>query len=517
MQAKADSEHWRKKYFDALRSLEQEEKGFRSLEGLLRRLVNRLCFAALGLTPQLDAEVSRLTDAMRRKVGEAELERLFSPLSDAIAALDQRSRSLDESAPVATLAPVALVTPAATAPAAAAAAAAAAPATPTAQVVVVNTARSEFTRIDVGASRQSPPPRPAGAEPADDFFGEERVRAVLSRLLQEVRRNGALATRANEIEALLMVSLTREQLPVVLSQIADLMAQRVAGIEKEKQDVESLLGQITNRLDEISQYIVGEDQDRQLSLENTQELNARLVSEMHELGSSVDSSVDIAQVKLKVRSRLDTIGAHLQEFQGREETRARSHWDRSEKMRERVERLETEARDLHDRLRDEQRLAMVDALTQIPNRLAYDQRLSEEFKRFQRFNQPTCIAAWDLDNFKKINDAYGHRAGDKVLRVVADCLAGRLRETDFLARYGGEEFVVIFAGTGPEDAKRVAEEMREAVAALGFHFRSMPVSVSVSCGITSFREGDSADDAFDRADKALYKAKEAGRNRCEIA
>jgi diguanylate cyclase len=525
VQAKADSEHWRKKYFDALRSLEQEEKGFRSLEGLLRRLVNRLCFAALGLTPQLDAEVNRLTDAMRRKVGEAELERLFAPLSDAIAALDQRSRSLDDSAehpePAAGLRPVPVPTPVVAAAAAPVAGSPAAVPIPTAQIVVLSTVRSEFTRIDVGASRQLPPeslpPRPAGADPADDFFGEERVRAVLSRLLQEVRRNGALAIRANEIEALLLVSLTREQLPVVMSQIADLMAQRIAGIEKEKQDVESLLGQITSRLDEISQYIVGEDQDRALSLENTQELNARLVSEMHDLGSSVDASVDIAQVKLKVRSRLDTIGAHLQEFQSREETRARSHWDRSEKMRERVERLETEARDLHDRLRDEQRLAMVDALTQIPNRLAYDQRLGEEFKRFQRFNQPTCIAAWDLDNFKKINDAYGHRAGDKVLRVVADCFQSRLRETDFLARYGGEEFVVIFSGTGPEDARRVAEEMREAVAALGFHFRSMPVSVSVSCGITAFREGDSADDAFDRADKALYLAKENGRNRCVVS
>jgi len=185
-------------------------------------------------------------------------------------------------------------------------------------------------------------------------------------------------------------------------------------------------------------------------------------------------------------------------------------------MRERVERLEGEARSLHDRLRDEQRLATIDALTQIPNRLAYDQRLAEEFKRWQRFNQPTSVATWDIDFFKKINDSYGHRAGDKVLRIVAECIAGRIRETDFVARYGGEEFVLILAGTSLADAHKVVEQIREAVAKLGFHFRGVPVSISISCGLTAFRENDATEDAFDRADKALYKAKGDGRNRCVV-
>jgi diguanylate cyclase len=141
--------------------------------------------------------------------------------------------------------------------------------------------------------------------------------------------------------------------------------------------------------------------------------------------------------------------------------------------------------------------------------------MEEEFARWSRFRQPLCIAAWDIDHFKRINDAYGHRAGDKVLRIVADTLAERLRETDFLARYGGEEFVMILPGTQADGAAQVIEAMRAAVAGLGFHFRGNPVSVTVSCGITPFRDGDSPDEAFERADKALYRAKQAGRNRCE--
>jgi len=166
------------------------------------------------------------------------------------------------------------------------------------------------------------------------------------------------------------------------------------------------------------------------------------------------------------------------------------------------------------RERDEQRLAMVDVLTQIPNRLAYDQRLNEEHKRWRRFGQPVCIAAWDIDRFKQVNDVYGHKAGDKVLRIVAECLASRMRLTDFVARYGGEEFVMILVGTTLEAAVQVANEVRESVASLGFHFRGAPVSVTVSCGISEFREGDNLDDAFERADAALYRAKSGGRNIC---
>ncbi len=187
---------------------------------------------------------------------------------------------------------------------------------------------------------------------------------------------------------------------------------------------------------------------------------------------------------------------------------------RNEQMRERIVELESEAKRLHTQLKDEQRLSTLDALTQIPNRLAYESRIDEEMKRWLRFKQPTCVAVWDIDHFKRINDTYGHRAGDRVLRVVAECLAGRVRSTDFIARYGGEEFVGIFPGTTLESALRVMEELRVAISKLGFHFRGSPISLTASSGITALLPGDSAGAAFDRADKALYQAKERGRNCC---
>ena len=151
-------------------------------------------------------------------------------------------------------------------------------------------------------------------------------------------------------------------------------------------------------------------------------------------------------------------------------------------MRARVEQLESEARKLHVQLQDEQRLSLIDSLTQIPNRQAFESRFEEEVGRFQRFSQPTCIALWDIDLFKSVNDKFGHRAGDKVLKVVAESLAGGIRSTDFLARFGGEEFVLLLPGTRVEDALRVTDSLRNAVALLGFHFRGTPVSVTISCG-----------------------------------
>jgi diguanylate cyclase len=182
-------------------------------------------------------------------------------------------------------------------------------------------------------------------------------------------------------------------------------------------------------------------------------------------------------------------------------------------MRGRMEELEKEARKLHASLADEKRLSLLDALTRIPNRLAYEQRMEDELERFRRFGQPVCLATCDIDHFKRVNDSYGHRAGDKVLQVVAESFAASVRSTDFVARYGGEEFVFVRPGSTVEDAQGLMNRIREKISEVGFHFRGTPVSVTVSCGITSLRQEDGTDDAFDRADKAMYQAKDAGRNR----
>ncbi len=124
---------------------------------------------------------------------------------------------------------------------------------------------------------------------------------------------------------------------------------------------------------------------------------------------------------------------------------------------------------------------------------------------------------WDIDNFKFINDSYGHRAGDRVLQSVAACFMAAVRGGDFVARIGGEEFAVLLSGPKLTDAMQIANQVRSAVEALRFHFRGTPVRVTVSCGVTELQQHDTAEAAFDRADSALYRAKNGGKNLCIAA
>lgn len=274
-----------------------------------------------------------------------------------------------------------------------------------------------------------------------------------------------------------------------------------------------LLGQMMGQLDALTRYIAGQSADETDRTSSANTLNVQINDEVQAIGKSVEQGNDLFQIRRQMRERLNAISHHLHAYRVREEERARLSRERTESMRARMEEMESEARRLQAKLVDEKRLSLLDPLTQIPNRLAWEQRFAEESERWKRFHQPTCVAAWDIDQFKAINDNYGHRAGDKVLGVVAESLLKSVRNTDFVARYGGEEFVMLLPGTGLEDATRLANQMRESIAQIGFHFRGNPVSVTISCGITALKEGDSPDDAFDRADKAMYQAKDGGRNR----
>ncbi|GMR04040.1 MAG: hypothetical protein BMS9Abin22_572 [Gammaproteobacteria bacterium] len=170
---------------------------------------------------------------------------------------------------------------------------------------------------------------------------------------------------------------------------------------------------------------------------------------------------------------------------------------------------------LHARTADQ---AATDALTGLPNRRILDQRLTEELRRAQRYNKSLSLMLLDIDHFKKVNDNYGHLAGDAVLKTLAKLLSKQIRDVDFAARYGGEEFMFILPETDSPGAKLVAQRIRRAVADTPFPLRDgRKISVTVSIGIVCFPHcGESAQELTERADQALYTAKLAGRNRVEL-
>jgi diguanylate cyclase (GGDEF)-like protein/PAS domain S-box-containing protein len=169
----------------------------------------------------------------------------------------------------------------------------------------------------------------------------------------------------------------------------------------------------------------------------------------------------------------------------------------------------TDQKRAHERLRE---LATHDALTGIYNRRHVEDLGRREIERAQRYQRPLTFAMLDADHFKAINDAHGHPVGDEVLRALSDRCAKTLRSNDVLGRYGGEEFVVIFPETTMEEASVVAERVRGAIAETPILVRDRSLVVTVSIGLAAFERGQDFRAVFERADSALYAAKQSGRN-----
>lgn len=163
-----------------------------------------------------------------------------------------------------------------------------------------------------------------------------------------------------------------------------------------------------------------------------------------------------------------------------------------------------------------ERLATVDELTGLLNRRTLMMQLRKEIDRNLRTQSEFALVMIDIDHFKKINDNFGHLRGDAVLREIGQLITQRLRSTDCAGRYGGEELALALLGAGIDEAKRVAEELRSAIAETAY--AEEQIRVTASFGIAVFRTVDawSMDTLIDAADKALYRAKHSGRNRVEI-
>jgi diguanylate cyclase (GGDEF)-like protein len=186
------------------------------------------------------------------------------------------------------------------------------------------------------------------------------------------------------------------------------------------------------------------------------------------------------------------------------------------RKRELYVKLEGTVRDLHATNKQLEELLVVDEKTGLYNYRQFRQKLEEEWLRAERYGTPLSLIMLDLDDFKKLNDTWGHLAGDRALQEFATLVAGGARATDMAARYGGEEFAIILPHTNGSMAVRVAERIREAARQFVFLADEHPQGITVSAGVATFPSSDGVDspDALIRvADQALYAAKKAGKDR----
>jgi diguanylate cyclase (GGDEF)-like protein len=160
------------------------------------------------------------------------------------------------------------------------------------------------------------------------------------------------------------------------------------------------------------------------------------------------------------------------------------------------------------------RLTTVDGLTQVHNRRYFDEAIERELSRCRRYGRALSLLLIDVDHFKRINDTFGHLAGDAVLKEVASAIQKRIRKEDLLSRYGGEEFAVLTPEIDQKGAHAMGEKVRKVIEKHEFSFDGEVIPVTVSCGVSSLgKKSDDAAALVQRADEKLYEAKESGRNK----
>ncbi len=357
----------------------------------------------------------------------------------------------------------------------------------------------------------------AVAEAIAALCGEATGHGIEEALLQLLERLELPAEQQSRVEALkgeLVHGLEGEAIGSMVSSVADLVSEMRARVQREHAEMESFLKQLTQRLQELDKNVQLNLDSQRESLTDGGRLNSAVEEQMQGIADSMEQAEELDALKGSVQRHMETIREHLERFSDTEKDRLQQAEQRVAELTERLHDMEGEARELRANIRKERRAAQVDPLTGIPNRLAYNERLALEQARWARYGSPLCVAVWDVDKFKGVNDTYGHQAGDRVLSVIAKILSKQVRETDFVARFGGEEFVLLLPETDLQSAMLAADKLRETIAGTEFHHRGVRVPVTISCGVAQFHEGDDDEAVFTRADAALYAAKRAGRNRC---
>ena len=246
------------------------------------------------------------------------------------------------------------------------------------------------------------------------------VQQVLIELLQEFHVPVELQGRVEAIREHIERPPPDFDIWQTVHEIASLVSEMRGRLECEKEEIEHFLSQMTERLHEIDACVSGTESIHNDSYRRGRELGDAVQAEVQGIESSVEDADNIDQLKCTVRERVETILARVETHRREEQTHQAQMQAEVQKLRERVQDMEQETEGLQARVQSAHEQALTDALTGIPNRQAYDERIEQEFARWKRFETPLALLVWDVDYFKKINDTYGHMAGDKVLLLLPE-------------------------------------------------------------------------------------------------
>lgn len=506
---------WKTRYLDLLRQQSTESEVAAETEKLLCRIIIRLTLATSGLDPALDPHLVALRNAVRKGI-KGDLRDRLSAISETLI------RAKDESLP-AEIGEAGLLQRLIAR--SGLSGRNAAKLGKLAERFIVEGERVSDEQIDsfllilTRAENRSHPKglwdRLFSFSSTDSTESDESgitPNQQLLRLLSSLDWPSQLSQDIQRLALELSVRNDGDGWMEVMTSLVTLLASSLDDVHSAIRDTQGFLEELARRLVDIDQHARGSKALREQSRVDEKVLNQVMQHQVAGMRDNMDAATTLHQLRLEIGQKLDTIEAHVQTFMDKENRRHSEAAQLEEHLRQRLVEVQNESRDLRSKMIEAHRQAATDTLTGLPNRLAYEERLEQEFARWRRFGEPLALLVWDVDDFKVINDRFGHTAGDKALRIIGQRLQLGLRETDFVGRFGGEEFIMLLTGSSKEDLLPLVEGIRKGVQESGLHSLGDRVEITVCCGFSYFKEGDAPADVFDRADRALYEAKSAGKN-----
>lgn len=339
------------------------------------------------------------------------------------------------------------------------------------------------------------------------------IRMLLIELLERLPVSDNLVSRLGPVRRSIEGAERVDAFLECTNSIAALMNELRQELQQQMDELAQYLRATAERLREFDEFV-----NRSRALHNdvsadALQLSDTVASEIEILRGDASAATDIVKLRETVNKRLDNIGSGLNSFVNAQNERSDEANQALSSMTDKLNNLEEQTQILRADLEQQHARVLIDPLTGALNRSGYLESATKQFARWKRYGGALSLAVIDIDLFKNVNDHYGHSAGDRVLATVAAQLQAVIRDSDILARYGGEEFALILPETNIEDAFNLVDKLRSHIETCPFRHKETPVNITMSCGVAQFGASDTLDDVFERADKAMYAAKSAGRNR----
>ncbi|MGO9481311.1 MAG: GGDEF domain-containing protein [Candidatus Kryptoniota bacterium] len=323
-------------------------------------------------------------------------------------------------------------------------------------------------------------------------------------------RFGELQKKLDGCASLLPLGLLGEQLGQM---VGELINEAIGRIEFSN----DFLAELSKDLYKMEQQLLSYQNHNRTTNHISNDFQNDLLSHTNEMHRVFDSGKSLHDVRHLITSKLNTISKAIEIKRESDEARLLEADANITELQKNLRIYKQEILQVKERSESLEKEVLLDALTQINNRRAYDLQIRENLRRFHRNGEQFSLILMDIDHFKKVNDDYGHKAGDKCLKEIAKLIKSSVRQSDFLARYGGEELIAILPGSDAEGARNLAEKVRRRIENARFSYKDEIIPVTISLGVTGVMASDTEPDTpFIRVDAALYQAKKDGRNRVRV-